>query len=222
MVARIVLWSLLVLALSADCATMCEQFFTIQGKTYGTMSMLVYQEKLTGECESYRLHYVFIHDSLTTSMEVGGFDKPTDGFFQVFGRETCDSLRDSSGVICIGYNQTCTAPAEDSCFDRKWVEFIMAGGSSSRDWCELYPMECAEYPSFSGVEADLIYEHAGSLYRGYSIELAEYYPRSGILALITHQPRTAVGHDTMHGVLVYRLSPLAASAGSQSGTVKAE
>ncbi len=209
MVANIVKWSVMVLLpLSAQCASLCEQFFTVQGKSYGTMSVLAYQEQLTGDCEQYRLHLVFINDSLTTSIETEGLSSPPsqmDGFFELFGRERCDTLRDSSGVFIIGYRESCSVPKEDTSFNRKWVDFLRSGGSSSRDWCELYPLECTEYPAFHGVEAALLYKHPGALYRGYSIATSLYYPTSKILVLITHQPRKAVGLDTMHGVLVYRL-----------------
>ena len=208
MLTRIIVWGVLTIPLSVQGASLCEQFFTVQGKSYGTMSIMAYQEQLTGDCEQYRLHLVFIHDSLTTSIEDDGLSSPPsqmDGFFELFGRERCDTLRDSSRVFIIGYKESCTAPQEDTCFDRKWVEFMKSGGSNSRDWCELNPNECAEYPVFHGVQATLLYQHARSLYRGYSIVEAMYYPTSKILVLVTHQPRKAVGLDTMHGVLVYRL-----------------
>ncbi|OQA00291.1 MAG: hypothetical protein BWY71_00770 [Planctomycetes bacterium ADurb.Bin412] len=63
-------------------------------------------------------------------------------------------------------------------------------------------------PGFDGLSARLVYFYPAGLYVNYEIDRVYYFPKSRYLLIFTRQPQKAVGLDTMHGFLLFRLEPL--------------
>jgi hypothetical protein len=114
-------------------------------------------------------------------------------------------LHDSSGVFRISDSVWFTAPPPDSTFARKYALLANDGMGDARHWYRVCPVNCSDYPAFTGIEAELVYSHKRGLYKNYSISQAVYYSPSGYLVVVTNQPQKAIGLDTMHGLLIFRL-----------------
>lgn len=190
-------------------ATLCEQKFELLAKSTGEPSMLAYSEQLTGECEQYRLHLLLLHPDVSCEMERSGFGNRPDfilDFFDKLGIERSVELTDSSGIYRFNGSTTVQAPEYDSLLDSMWVAEARAGKvNGEHDWCLRHRDLCFFGPRFAGAEATLLHRYHGGLYFNYTIDRVVYYPDSGVLVLITNQPKKKVGLDTMHGLLIYRL-----------------
>jgi len=200
----------LLMPMCSNAASLCKQKFSILAKSPGSPSIVAYQEELTGECEQYRLHLVFLHDDIVTNMSRSGLDDPPIfvlDYFGTLGREESVSLNDSSGVYWINDSVWFKAPEFDSTFDERWSAFVASGGRDEHSWCVENREDCWYFPVFSGADPVLVHRYSGGLYKNYSIDAVTYFPASGTIIIITRQPRLKVGLDTMHGLLIYRLVP---------------
>ena len=59
-------------------------------------------------------------------------------------------------------------------------------------------------PKIEGIKTELLFSYETGLYINYEISEVHYFPNSYIL-IFTNQPSKAVGFDTMHGFLIFRI-----------------
>ncbi|MDH4156735.1 MAG: hypothetical protein OEW00_05610 [candidate division Zixibacteria bacterium] len=199
---------LLLLATTVLSATLCDQTFTIYGKTAGDHSIFWFDEYVGGECYFWEVNTVYLGYDRPYVMSMrhdGGGKDWVPQLLADLPSEAGTILKDSSGVFRINDSVSFTAPPPDSTFPRKHARLANDGPADARHWYRVCPVNCSDYPVFTGVEADLVYSHKRGLYKNYGISRAVYYAPSGYLVVITDQPQTAVGLDTMHGLLIYKL-----------------
>jgi hypothetical protein len=203
----IAMWGIvLAVVVAAYGASSCEQFFTIYGKTKGDHGVLLWDVYVDGECEHYTSYCLFLGNDQPTLMTVGGSAKSVfPQFLSEHHSEKAIVLTAIDGKCSIKRGISVAPPASDSTFSRKFNKVIGDGGRNAYDWYKKCPVYCSDYPEFMGVDAKLVYQHVGGLYKNYSFSQVLYFPQSRYLVLVTNQPLRAAGLDSMHGLLVYRL-----------------
>lgn len=193
-----------IISSSPFAATLCKQTFTVLGKTKGDTAWLYIDEYKSGECQGTRL-YAFLlmpgrHAQLTG--EVG-----SDPIGSAWGtslfvgqpQEQPVRLSDSAGIFVIPGTGRFYIPYDPE-FELRWQGTDMDLISWERQ--RSYPSR--DYPVFDAVDAKLLFA-LPALYKNYSVKEALYYPESGYLVILTHQPIEQVGLDTLHGVLIYKI-----------------
>jgi len=188
-------------------ATLCDQTFTIHGKTSGENAMLFWSVVLGGECEGYIRGFVLVlGDTITPILttQKWGMDW-VPRLFKDISEEKSIKIEETDGRYVINDTVWIEPPAEDTTFPRKFGTVINRGGDGPKDWYRECPVNCSDYPIVHGCAAAVVYSYEGGLYKNYSFKDLLYYPESGYLVVITDQPLKAVGLDTMHGLLVLRL-----------------
>lgn len=198
-----------VIALSATAvgSSSCVQTFTIYGKTAGEHGVLMWDVFIDGECEFTTSYCLFLGSARTYLLTTTGSAKDVFPQFLAEHRpEKSETLRRSEGKYFVGKGIYVTPPPPDSTFQRKFNKVINDGGRNASDWYKACPVHCSDYPIFFGTDAKLVYEHPDGLYKNYAFSQVIYFPKSKYLVLVTDQPTRAVGLDTMHGFLVYKLT----------------
>ncbi len=185
----------------------CEQKFTIVGKSTGVDGVLLWQLYVNGECEYSESYCLFLGGEHAYEMKAGGAAKEVfDRFLAGTPKEEPLVIAEEGGTYVLRDSATVAPPRPDSTFDRKFNKVVNEGGSGALDWYRACPVYCSDYPVFRGVEANLVYEFKGGLYKNYTFSQVLYFPSSGYLVIVTDQPLRAVGSDTMDGLLVYQLT----------------
>ncbi len=197
----------LIPASTALTASLCDQTFTIHGKTSGDNAMLFWSVVLGGDCEPIVRGFVLVLGDTTTPVlttQRWGMDW-VQRIFNDISEEKSIKIEETDGRYVINDTVWIEPPAEDTTFLRKFQTVIKHGCRGPKDWyCEC-PVNCSDYPIVHGCEADIVYAYEGGVYKSYSFKDVLYYPESGYLVVISDQPVKAVGLDTMHGMLVLRL-----------------
>ncbi len=205
----IVLVCAAVVALSAVAvgSTFCVQTFTIYGKTAGEHGALMWDVFIGGECESTTSYCLFLGNARPYLLTTTGSAKDVFPEFLSENRpEKSKTLRSSESKYFISKGVYVTPPPPDSTFQRKFGKVINDGGGNAWDWYKACPVNCSDYPVFFGTDAKLVYEYQGGLYKNYAFSQVIFFPKSKYLVLVIDQPTRAVGSDSMHGLLVYKLT----------------
>ena len=193
---------------SAHASSCCEQTFFVLAKTEGDHSLLIYKEKLDGECycatnlfilflepdtvSVYRTHYC---EDPEKEWNLPHFrDLMTDGLVR-------PSLQDSTFVL--NDSMSITRPNVDTTFLRRFASYDI-GMSVPKIWHERCKDDCLDGPVFN-FPAELVYFHRGGVYKNYNIIDVWYWEQSGYVLVQTENPQKAAGLDTMHGMLLYRV-----------------
>jgi hypothetical protein len=196
--------------ISASAGSICKQTFTVYGKTTGPNSILAFREQIGGECESNNLFMILLYaDSLPLIFSAGAPDGVSErvmSFLNAVGAEPADTVAEANGRFSLNDSVYFTLPPEDTTFAWKHGRLGNEGKADAAHWRKKCPVNCQDYPNFVGAWATLLYEHKRGLYKNYTVSQCLWYSRSDILVIVTYQPRTAVGMDTMHGILIYRLN----------------
>lgn len=199
-------------------ATLCEQEFTIYGKTEGDHSLLFWQEYITGECQQNRTYALYLSD--TGSVELDCQWCPGDWVPEV----TANLPMEDGTEVPVG--ESCTIedsivvspPPFDSAFPARYRELIKGGARGTADDWNRLTFERGrggekDYPVFSGAEARCIYTHDRGLYKNYGFRRVIYFAESRYVVVITDQPHKAVGLDTLHGLMVFKLLDVTGETG---------
>jgi hypothetical protein len=206
-ISLLALLCVILLSESPMAATFCVQTFTVYGKTAGEHSILFWDMEVGGDCSSDTTFALFLGDDnacvMTDRLNSKEF---VPQFLSEVGSEKSVVLTDSSGIYRIADSVYFTVPATDTTFLATFSRLNTLGAmGNGRDWCRDSPVNCIDYPVFSGTGATLIYRYAEGLYKNYRFEQVTYFPGSKYLVLVVDPPVVAHGLDTMRGLLVYRL-----------------
>lgn len=190
-------------------STMCEQTFKIHGKTEGKTGLLFFDVLISGECEKIESHILSLEPEKSRIWSRRADDYGLDSLIPILNEFTLDKevfLQDSGGRYMLNDSAFVSLPVNDSTFKKKLFRLVEGGGSGdAAHWNRACPVNCKDLPQFSGVNAKLIYTCPRGIYKNYTFTQVIFYPKSNYLVIVTHQPFTAVGGDTNHGMLVFHL-----------------
>jgi hypothetical protein len=199
--------AVIALGVTAVGSTSCVQTFTIYGKTAGEHGVLMWDVSVDGECEFTTSYCLFLGNDRPYLLTTASSAKDVfPQFLSEHRPEKSVMLRSSEGKHFISKSIYVTPPPSDSTFQRKFNKVINDGGRDASDWYKACPVHCSDYPIFFGTDAKLVYEYRDGLYKNYAFSQVIFFPKSKYLVLVTDQPTRAVGLDTMHGLLVYKLT----------------
>lgn len=98
-----------------------------------------------------------------------------------------------------------TSPEFDSTLAKEFNTHVMKGGSNAYTW---YKEKGDNYgfllSKIEGLNTELLYRYRRGLYFNYKISEVHYFANNYLL-VFAHQPRTAVGADSMHGFFIFRI-----------------
>lgn len=156
-------------------------------------------EDLSGECVSSRLLNISINDpsvsfsqSVLKEYKVWGDIPKLASLFRTFQEQSLGEIKIS-------------APLYDSLLAEEFIEHIRQGGDNAKSWIKLKGNNGIKLPQIEGLKAELIFSYSTGLYINYEISEVHYFPNAYIL-IITHQPTLAVGLDTMHGFMIFKIT----------------
>lgn len=207
------------LACTISAATLCEQEFTVYGKTRGDHSLLFWQEYLTGECQQHSAHIICLFDTSSVVLK-SEYGRPEEWIPEITANlpmeEAVDLTVDDSCII--EDSIIISPPPFDSTFRKRYAELVNSGESGfGQQWNRFTWTRDGgadiDYPVFSGAETKCVYAQGRGLYKNYGLQRAVYFPESRYVVLITDQPITAVGGDSLHGLLVFKLLDPGGAAG---------
>ena len=201
--------TLLLVSVSASAASICEQTFTVFGKTIGANAILAFREEIGGECGLDNLFLIMLNVNVPgvvlSTYSPKGVGHRVTAFLNEVGTEYVDTVAEEHGRFTLNDSVYFTLPPEDTTFGRKHGRLTNEGQADAAHWRRECPVNCQDYPNFVGTKATLLYEYKRGLYKNYTISQCLWYSKSNILVIITNQPMRAVGLDTMHGLLIYHL-----------------
>lgn len=194
-------------ASAALASSMCDQTFTIHGKTKGETSLLFWDEYRGGQCGEWYGCALVLGIPGTPLMTLTA-DRQTwvASLLDDLPTEEMERVEASDGVYRINDSVWVEPPPEDTIFVRKFSGLVSGGSyGDARAWHRMCSSNCEDYPIVHGCVSDVVYAYEGGVYKNYTFKEVLYYPESGYLVVTTDQPLTAVGLDTMHGLLVLKL-----------------
>jgi hypothetical protein len=189
-------------------SSLCNQNYTILGKTSGDYSIIFYDLFVDGDCYYWETYSIFLGPENTYTLKVRVDSCATEwvnGFLGDFPSEPMEILGDSDGVFYITDSVYFTAPEYDSGFFRYYNELLSGTAKNTWEWRKNCKENCFDEPVFFGTDYELKHVNHEGLYKSYGIGQAVYFPESQCLVLVTDQPIKAVGMDSMHGLLIYKL-----------------
>jgi len=98
-----------------------------------------------------------------------------------------------------------TPPEYDSALAKEFNTHIIKGGGNTYTWYKVKGDYGLLLPKIEGLNSELLYKHSRGLYFNYNISEVHYFPGNYIL-IITHQPRLAVGDNSMHGFFIFKIN----------------
>jgi hypothetical protein len=188
--------------------TNCEETFHFFFLTKGEIPTFWIGLDVSGECISSHLIQISINNSTITvsSSELKKYKKwdcipelsSTLNTFEESSIKSNDNAWISKGIKI-------TAPEYDSTLAKEFNSHVMKGGSNAYTW---YKEKGDNYglllPEFEGLKTELLYKHKRGLYFNYKISEVHFF-LDNYLLVFTHQPRIAVGADSMHGFFIFRI-----------------
>ena len=188
-------------------STICEQKFTLLGRSKGQTPAFLIIQDLSGECESSTLLQIALmpEGPVKFDLEFGEKDR-----WQWF-KNNMDSLRMEPFVQLDNHDDSWIAanmkwkvsnplPDKELLNQIEKKPFVIG-----LHWNKEKGTEGIQLPVFDGIKSKLIYYLPAGLYVDYSIEKAFYFKQSGYIILFTSQERKAPGLDTMHGFLIFKI-----------------
>jgi hypothetical protein len=187
-------------------STNCHQTFHFFFLSEGSPTFWI-GEDLGGECNYSNLLHIGVNNS-TVSFSQSRLEKLNSwgnipklkSLFRVCDEhpsELKDKVWENKDLKII-------PPEYDSLLAEEFSEHIRHGGSNAYSWINLKGDDGIVLPKIEGIKTDLIFSYKTGLYINYEISEVHYFPNSYIL-VFTHQPRKAVGLDTMHGFLIFKI-----------------
>ena len=195
--------------------TDCEQTIDLLGVTgTGTNGPYVFwvAEDLSGECHESRLIQVVVQkeqaglitSSLKGYQDWGCFKEALallEGPKRVSLKSHDSIWQDKDARLKL------VAPAPNEDLLKRYRKEAESWCSSGWEWNKRMGMEGITCPLVAGMDLELLYAYRRGLYINYQVKQAFYYPDRALLFVQTEQAEKAVGMDTMHGFLVFRVWP---------------
>jgi len=194
----------LVLASTALSSSLCDQTFTVYGKTKGENSLLFWEVIRGGACEGGYGCSLVLGDSVVPVMTFNsGGGTWITRLFTDLPVEKAVKIEPSEGAYKINDSISIDPPPEDTTFVRKFSSLMRA---DPKGWYRACPVNCSDYPIVHGCQSQVVYAYKGGVYKNYQFKDVIYYPESNYIVIVTDQPAKTTGLDTMHGLLVIRLT----------------
>ena len=188
--------------------TGCEETFHFFFLTKGDSPTFWIGIDVNGECVSSHLVQISINNSIASvsSSELKEYKNwgripELESKLKTFD----ESLIESKDDAWISKGIKITAPEYDSTLGKEFTKHILSGGGNAITW---YKEKGDDYglllPKIEGLKTELLYRHKRGLYFNYMISEVHYFPNDYII-VFTHQPKHAVGDDSMHGFFVFKI-----------------
>ena len=187
--------------------TNCHQTFHFFFLSQGSPTFWI-GEDLSGECNFSRLIHISVNDSAAyqsesrlKSYQDWGDVPDLKDLFETYKEQPLE-LKDK-----IWQNEEIKVhrPAYDPFLAEEFNEHIANGGSNAVTWLKLKGSAGIKLPTIEGINTEYVFSYQSGLYINYEIAEVHYFPGRYIL-IFTHQPQKAVGSDTMHGFLIFKIN----------------
>ena len=188
--------------LSTNCHQTFHFFFLSQ-----RMPTFWIGEDLSGECQYSKLLNISIDDSIVLFSQTqlkeyknwGNF-KEISSLFRIFNEKPL-TVNDN---VWENKDLKIKPPEFDSLLAEEFKEHIRQGGSNAYSWLKLKGDKGIRLPKIEGIQTKLLFSYNQGLYINYKISEVHYFPNAFLL-VFTNQPQKAVGLDTMHGFLIFKI-----------------
>jgi hypothetical protein len=202
--------TILLLALACtQAATFCEQELFFLVKPAGPTDCYWIGESVGGECSFDQIVQVFVRSD-GAEASVISLKRETDWrdvreFVSSIEAERFLTLQNDEGVFALDDPAIAVlAPASNPELLEAFSQLESSGGSCE-GWNNSQGGGGIVQPRFAGCTPTLAYYYPKGLYIDYQIAAVHYFAASRSMLIITEQPRRAVGLDTMHGFMIFRL-----------------
>ena len=186
--------------------TNCHQTFHFFFLSQGSPTFWI-GEDLSGECNYSRLLQIGIKDSTVSVSEsvLKGYNNwgnipELRSLFNIYKEEPL-KLKDD---VWESKDLKVSPPTFDSLLYKEFNEHILQGGSNAISWIKLKGNEGIKLPKIDGIKTEFLFDYKTGLYINYEISEVHYFPKKYII-VFTHQPKKAVGLDTMDGFLIFKI-----------------
>lgn len=186
--------------------TNCHQTFRFFFLSQGSPTFWI-GEDVSGECNYSRLLHISINNSLASEAisELAEYNSwgnipGLNSLFRIYDEHPLEL----KNKIWENKELKIEPPQYDSILSEEFNEHIRQGGSNAVTWNKLKGSQGMKLPTIEGIKTKLIFSYKIGLYINYEISEVHYFPNRYLL-VFTHQPQKAVGLDTMHGFLIFKI-----------------
>lgn len=186
--------------------TNCHQTFHFFFFSQGSPTFWI-GEDLSGECDYSRLLQISINESTISVSESElkeynnwGNILELHSLFNIYKEEPLVL----KGNVWENKDLQISPPVFDSLLYKEFNEHIIQGGSNAISWFKLKGNQGIKLPNIEAIKTELLFTYKTGLYINYEISNVYYFPNRYIV-IFTHQPQKAVGLDTMHGFLIFKI-----------------
>jgi hypothetical protein len=206
-----ILFALLFFAINnVHSTSYCEQDIFLLTKPTGTIASFWIGESVSGECNYDQIIQIFVdQDSINKSIISlkGNSDwQKIQELLKSIESEEPKTLENNSDVFFIKYPGISILKPKHNAVLAKEFSKYEAVGKNVIDWNKSNKERGIIFPKFNGINSTLIYYYPKGLYINYNISRIHYFPKSQYLLIIIDQPRKAVGFDTMHGFMIFKIN----------------
>ena len=187
-------------------STNCHQTFHFFFLSEGSPTFWI-GEDLSGECDYSILLNVSVNDSSVSVLQSElkaynnwGIISELSSLFRTYEEQSLE-FKDN---IWQNKDLKIYTPIYDSLLAKEFNEHIRQSGSNAYSWIKIKGKDGIILPKIEGMKTELLFSYETGLYINYEISEVHYFPNSYIL-IFTNQPSKAVGSDTMHGFLIFRI-----------------
>jgi len=191
---------------NSHATTFCEQEIFLLFKSKGKTCTFWLGENVFGECQYSHIIQILISQHVITTFlkleKVNDWEKIKQGLSS-FSQEQPIQLTNEKGVFFIDYpGKNVIEPKRNDELAELFREHISNGGSNGKSWNEHMGIDGICLPQCNGLQAKLVYFYPAGLYVNYRISKVYHFKSSRYLLILTTNPMTANGFDTMHGFLI--------------------
>ena len=212
LVSLVLVFVLFVNARTVLATTNCVEVFKFLGLSLGPDSRPVFwiSRDTTGECMNSELLQIVIERSGSTVIstyleEYGDWTALREGIRHLETEPPVKVEKNNNGTWMIGESVgQIRVPAKNPDFDELFDQHQNEDFGDGSSWNKKYGVDGISLPLIDGLNTELVVYYPGGLYVNYDISQAFYFQKSGYLLVFTHQPRLAIGLDSMHGFLILR------------------
>jgi hypothetical protein len=186
--------------------TNCHQTFHFFFLSKGSPTFWI-GEDLSGECESSRLLNIGISGSTASISQTElkeyknwGNIPELSSLFRKFEEQPLEL----NNKIWENNDLKISPPDYDSLLAEEFSEHIRRCGSNADSWLKIKGNDGIILPKIEGIKTEFLFSYKTGLYINYDISEVHYFPNA-FLIVFTNQPQKAVGLDTMHGFLIFKI-----------------
>ena len=207
LVLNLIIISLICISSSAISSTLCEQNFTLLGRTKGETPVFLIMQDLSGECESSKLLEIALLPGGAKKLSLDFDEKGTWKWFSdgipSLRTEPFLSVEQINGIWKISDNMwKIKNPIENDILKKEVLKEPIIIASK---WNEEKGTKGIQLPIFNDLKTELIYYLPAGFYVNYTIDKIFYFKKSGYIIVFTNQDRKGPGLDTMHGFLILKI-----------------